>query len=55
VEKTSRLGLRDPVASGVMCGLHGGKNSKIKSWTVSWLSLKNQGRAETTWELSHEW
>jgi hypothetical protein len=31
VEKTSRLRLRDPVASGVMCGPHGGKNSKMKS------------------------
>jgi hypothetical protein len=35
VEKTSRLGSRDPVASGVKCGLHGGKNSETKSWTVS--------------------
>jgi hypothetical protein len=38
VEKTSRLGSRDPVASGVKCGPHGGKNNKMKSWT--WLSLK---------------
>jgi hypothetical protein len=29
---TSRLGLRDPVASGVKCE-HGGKKSKTKSWT----------------------
>jgi hypothetical protein len=36
VEKTSRLRSRDPVASGVKCGLHGGTNSKMKSWTVSW-------------------
>jgi hypothetical protein len=42
VEKTSRLGSRDPVASGVRCGPHGGKNSKTKSWTVSWLSLKTK-------------
>jgi hypothetical protein len=42
VEKTSRLGLRDPVASGVKCGPHGGKNDKMKSWTVSWLSLKTK-------------
>jgi hypothetical protein len=42
VEKTSRLGSRDPVASGVKCGLHGGKNSKMKSWMVSWLSLKTK-------------
>jgi hypothetical protein len=40
VEKTSRLGLRDPVASGVKCGPHGGKNGKMKSWIVSWLGLK---------------
>jgi hypothetical protein len=40
VEKTSRLRSRDPVASGVKCGPHGGMNSKMKSWTVSWLSLK---------------
>jgi hypothetical protein len=42
VEKTSRLGSRDPVASGVMCGPHGVKNSKTKSWTVSSLSLKTK-------------
>jgi hypothetical protein len=40
VEKTSRLRSRDPVASGVKCRPHGGMNSKMKSWTVSWLSLK---------------
>jgi hypothetical protein len=40
VEKTNRLGSRDPVASGVKCGPHSGKNGKKKSWTVSWLSLK---------------
>jgi hypothetical protein len=42
VEKTSRLGSRDLVASGVKCGPHGGKNSGIKSWMVSWLSLKTK-------------
>jgi hypothetical protein len=42
VEKTSRLHSRDPVASGVNCGPHGGMNSKMKSWTVSWLSLKTK-------------
>jgi hypothetical protein len=42
VEKTSRLGSRDPVASGVKCGPHGVKNSKMKSWTTSWLSLKTK-------------
>jgi hypothetical protein len=35
VEKTSRLRSRDLVASGVKCGPHDGKNSKMKSWTVS--------------------
>jgi hypothetical protein len=39
VEKTSRLGSRDPAASGVKCGPHGGKNNKMKSWTISWLSI----------------
>jgi hypothetical protein len=34
VEKTSRLRSRDPVASGVKCGPHGGKNSKMKSVDV---------------------
>jgi hypothetical protein len=42
VEKTSRLHSRDPVASGVKCRPHGGKNGKMKSWTVSWLSLKTK-------------
>jgi hypothetical protein len=30
VEKKSRLHLRDPVASGVKCEPHGGKNGKMK-------------------------
>jgi hypothetical protein len=42
VEKTSRLGSRDSVASGVKFGLRGDKNGKMKSWTVSWLSLKTK-------------
>jgi hypothetical protein len=42
VEKTSRLRSRDLVASGVKCGPHGGMNSKMKSWTVSWLSHKTK-------------
>jgi hypothetical protein len=36
VEKTSRLGSRDPMASGVKYGPRGGKNNKMKSRTVSW-------------------
>jgi hypothetical protein len=31
-----------PVASRVKCGPHGGKNRKMKSWTVSLLSLKTK-------------
>jgi hypothetical protein len=42
VEKTSRLGSRDLVASGVKCGPHGSKNGKTNSRTVSWLSLKTK-------------
>jgi hypothetical protein len=42
VEKTSRLRSTDPVASGVKCGPHGSMNNKMKSWTVSWLSLKTK-------------
>jgi hypothetical protein len=42
VEKTCRLRSRDSVASGVKCGLHGGKNSEMKSRTVSWLSHKTK-------------
>jgi hypothetical protein len=55
VEKTSRLGSRDPVASGVKCWPHGGMNSKMKSWTVSWLSLKTKVEPGTTWEPSYVW
>jgi hypothetical protein len=42
VEKTSRLCSRDPVASGVRDEPHGGKNSKMKSRTVSCLSHKTK-------------
>jgi hypothetical protein len=42
VEKTSMLGSRDPVASGLKCGPHYGKNNEMKSWTVSWLGLKTK-------------
>jgi hypothetical protein len=42
MEKTSRLRSRDLVASGVKCGPHGGMNIKMKSWTLSWLSLKTK-------------
>jgi hypothetical protein len=62
VEKTSRLCSRDPAASGVKCGLHGGKNSEMKSVDgfmveaqISLVEPQNQGRAGTSWERSHEW
>jgi hypothetical protein len=55
VEKTSRLRSRDPVASRVKCGPHGGMNSMMKSWTVSLVEPQNHGRAGTMWEPSHEW
>jgi hypothetical protein len=57
VEKTSRLGSRDPVASGVKCRLHGGKNDKMKSWTISWLSLKTmvQPGLRGSQVMSGEW
>jgi hypothetical protein len=42
VDKIRRLGLRDPVRSGVKCGPHGGKNCKMKSRMVSWLSHKTK-------------
>jgi hypothetical protein len=42
VEKTSKLGSRDPVAGGVKCRPNGGKNSGMKSWIVSWFSLKTK-------------
>jgi hypothetical protein len=55
VEKTSRLRLWDPVASGVKCRPHGGKNSKLKSVDGFLVEPQNQGRAGTLWGLSHEW
>jgi hypothetical protein len=42
VEKTSKLRPRDPVASGVKCGPHGGKIGKMKLRTVSWLTHKTK-------------
>jgi hypothetical protein len=47
VEKTSRLRSRDLAASGVRCGPHGGKNSKIKSVDGFLVEPQNQGRAGT--------
>jgi hypothetical protein len=55
VEKTSRVRSRDPVASGVKCEPHGGKNSKMKSVDSFLVEPQNQGRAGTSWEPSQEW
>jgi hypothetical protein len=46
VKKISRFGSRDLVANGVKCELHGGKNSKTKSRTIFWLSLKTKVEPE---------
>jgi hypothetical protein len=43
VEKKSRLRSRDPVASGVKCGPHGGKNSKTKSVDSFLFEPQNKG------------
>jgi hypothetical protein len=57
VEKTSRLGSMDPVASGVKCGPHGSKNSGTKSWMISWLSLKTkvEPRLRGSQVMSGDW
>jgi hypothetical protein len=55
VEKTSRLRSRDPMASGVKCGPHGGKNNNMKSVHGCLVEPQNQGRAGTSWEPSHVW
>jgi hypothetical protein len=55
VEKTTRRSSRDTVASEVKCGPHGGKSSKMKSWTAFWLSLKTKVESMTTWEPCHKW
>jgi hypothetical protein len=47
--------LKDPVARGVKCGPHGGKNSKMKSVDGFLVEPQNQGQAGTSWEPSHEW
>jgi hypothetical protein len=51
VEKTSRLRSRDPVASGVKCGPHGGMNSKMKSWTVG-MTMPAPTASPTTFPIS---
>jgi hypothetical protein len=54
-EKISRLCSRDPVANGVKCEPHGGKNSKMKSVDGFLVEPQKQDRAGTSWEPSHEW
>jgi hypothetical protein len=53
VEKTSKLRSRDPMASGVNCGSHGGKNIKMKSVDGFLVETQNQGRPGNSWEPSH--
>jgi hypothetical protein len=48
VEMTSRLSSRDPVARGVKCGPHGGKNSKMESVDGFLVEPQNQCRAGTS-------
>jgi hypothetical protein len=57
VEKTSRLGSRDPVASGVKYKPHGGKNSNLTSVDGFLVEPQNQGRAGTSWDqvMSGDW
>jgi hypothetical protein len=55
VQKTSRLRSRDPVASRVKCGPHGGMNKQDEVMDGFLVEPQNQGRAGTTWEPSHEW
>jgi hypothetical protein len=43
------------VADGIRSGPHGGKNSKTKSCTVPWLSLKAKTKPGRPWMPSHEW
>jgi hypothetical protein len=43
VEKTSRLHLRNPMASGVKCGPHSGKNNEMKSVDGFLGEPQNQG------------
>jgi hypothetical protein len=56
VKKTSRLGSRDPVASGVKWEPHGGKNSGTKSWTVSWsIKIKVEPELRGSRVMSGDW
>jgi hypothetical protein len=57
VEQTSRLGSRDSVDNRVKCESHGGKNSRTKSWMVSWLSLKTmvEPRRRGSQVMSGDW
>jgi hypothetical protein len=60
--ETSRLGLRDPVDSGTRCEPHGGKTSKMKSWTIEPVHGGGRvkrlggrpGRARGFWWFAHK-
>jgi hypothetical protein len=43
------------VASGIKYRPHGGKNSKTKSRTISWLNLQTKVEPEQPWGPSYEW
>jgi hypothetical protein len=55
VEKTSRLGSRDPVDSGVKYGPHGCKNDKMKSRTVSFEVPKFKASILLHWTQNDVW
>jgi hypothetical protein len=57
VEKTSRLGSRDPVSSDVKYGPHGSKNGKMESRIVSWLRHKTklEPRLRGSQVISGDW
>jgi hypothetical protein len=53
VEKTSRLGSRDSMASGVRAAWWQEQQDEVMDGFL--VKPQNQVRAETTWEPSHEW
>jgi hypothetical protein len=55
MEKTSRLGSRDPVANGVKCGAVWWQEQQDEIKDDFLVGPQNQGQAGTSWEPSHEW
>jgi hypothetical protein len=55
VEKTSRLGSRDSVASRVKCRTQWWQEQRDEVVDGFLVEPQNQGRVGTTWEPSHEW